>query len=262
MGNICQMLYDCKKPYPVIFEPNIDLEKTAYKEIADREIINGEKLIVKFKFIEYDEENQLKDDSPIDLEVIHVEEVDSTMPASRQHIDEGNKLPFIYTTKIQKQGKGKGARKWAGSIRGNIYTSSSIPIKMVKNEVNSNDLLVKVTAISIIQKLREYSDQFYLKYPNDIICIEKRKLGGIIVELYKDFYIIGFGINIVGKPEQSEIRKEGLSPCFVNEHIPENKKKPEALDLSIEITKQIICNLRKSGDEIEKLFEKYVKKDI
>ena len=107
MGNICQMLYDCKKPYPVIFEPNIDLEKTAYKEIADREIINGEKLIVKFKIIEYDEENQLKDDSPIDLEVIHVEEVDITMPASRQHIDEGNKLPFIYTTKIQNKGKEK-----------------------------------------------------------------------------------------------------------------------------------------------------------
>ena len=171
-------------------------------------------MIVKFRIIEYDEENQLKDNSPIDLEVIHVDKIDSTMPASRQYIDEGNKLPFIYTTKIQTQGKGKGARKWAGSIVGNIYTSSSIPIKMVKNEMNSNDLLVKVTAISIIQKLREYSSQFYLKYPNDIICIEKRKLGGIIVELYKDFHIIGFGINIVKKPDESEIRKEGLSSMF------------------------------------------------
>lgn len=241
---------------------DMDLENIPYKEIADREIINSEKLIVKFKIIEYGEENQLKENSPIDLEVIHVDTIDSTMPASRQYIDQGNKLPFIYTTKIQTQGKGKGARKWAGSIVGNIYTSCSIPIKMVKKDVNSNDLLVKVTAISIIQKLRNYSDQFYLKYPNDIICIEKRKLGGIIVELYKDFYIIGFGINIVNKPEQSEIRKEGLSPCFVNQHIPENKKKPDALELSIEITKQIIYNLRKTGDDIEKLFEKYVKKDL
>ena len=101
-----------------------------------------------------------------------------------------------------------------------------------------------------------------MKYPTDIICIEKRKLGGIIVEIYKDSYIIGFGINIIDKPEQSEIRKEGLSPCFVKEHLPENKKKPDAFELSIEITKQIIYNLRKTGDEIEKLFEKYVKKDI
>ena len=262
MGNLCQILLDCQKPNQDIYGTNMDIEKIVYKEIADREIINSEKLIVKFKIIEYDEENHIKDDSPIDLEVIHVDKIDSTMPASRQYIDEGNKLPFIYTTKIQTQGKGKGERKWAGSIVGNIYTSTSIPIKMVKNEVNSNDLLVKVTAISIIQKLRNYSNQFYLKYPNDIICIEKRKLGGIIVELYKDFYIIGFGINIVGKPEQSEIRKEGLSPCFVNEHIPKNNKRPDALELSIEITKQIIYNLRKTGDEIEQLFEKYVKKDI
>ena len=104
--------------------------------------------------------------------------------------------------------------------------------KLEKNHiVDPNDIIVKITAISIIQQLRRYSKDFYLKYPNDIICIEKRKLGGIIVELYKDFYIIGFGINIVGKPEQSEIRKEGLSPCFVNEHIPENKKKPEGIHL-------------------------------
>ena len=45
-----------------------------------------------------------------------------------------------------------------------------------------------------------------MKAPNDIICIEKRKLGGIIVELYKNFYIIGFGVNIVKKPDENEIR--------------------------------------------------------
>ena len=200
-----------------------------YKEIGDRKIINSEKLIVIFIIMEYDEKNQLKDNSPIVLEVIHVDKIGSTMHASRQYIDEGNQLPFIYTTKIQTQGKGKRARKWAGSIEGNICTSSSIPIKMVKNEFSSNDKLVKITAISIIQKLREYSNEFYLNYPNDIICIEERKLGGIIVELYKDFYIIGFRINIVDKPEQSEKRKEGLSPCFVNKHISENKKKPDPL---------------------------------
>ena len=132
---------------------------------------------------------------------------------------------------------------------------------MIKNEINSNEVLVKITAFSIIQKLRDYSkDQFFLKYQNDIICVDKRKLDGIIVELYKDFYIIGFGINIVKKPEQNEIRKEGLSPCCVNDHLSKDGKKPEALDLSIEITKQIIYNLKFSREEIDNLFDKYVKK--
>ena len=43
------------------------------------------------------------------------------------------------------------------SIYGKIYTLSSIPINMIKNEINSNEILVKITTISIIQNLRDYS---------------------------------------------------------------------------------------------------------
>ena len=249
MGHICSK--------PEISDAEMTFQP--FKNMGKREIISDEKFIVKFQIIENEIQNS-KNIKPIELEVIHVDTIDSTMPASREYIDQGNKLPFIYNTVIQTQGKGKGARKWAGSISGNIYTSSSIPINMIKNEINANDIIVKITAISIIQQLRRYSKDFYLKYPNDIICVDRRKIGGIIAEYYKDFCIIGFGINIVDKPEQSEIRKEGLSPCFVNEHL-QNKTGPTALDLSIEITKQIICNLTKSKDEVEALFEKYVKKE-
>lgn len=227
-------------------------------EIMDRQKINDEKLIIKFKI--NDNNETTTNNSPIVLEVIHVNSCDSTMTTSREYIDKGNELPFIYNTVYQTQGRGKGARKWAGSIPGNIYTSSCIPNNMIKNELNSNDIIVKITAISIIQQLRKYSDQFFLKYPNDIICIDRRKLGGILVESYKDFYIIGFGINIVNKPEQSEIRQGGLLPCFVNEHLSEPKKRPEALDLSIEITKQIIYNLRETMEGINNLFNQYVEK--
>ena len=250
MGHICSK--------PEISDAEMTFQP--FKNIGKREIISDEKFIVKFQIIENEIQNS-KNIKPIELEIIHVDTIDSTMPASREYIDQGNKLPFIYNTVIQTQGKGKGARKWAGSISGNIYTSSSIPINMIKNEINANDIIVKITAISIIQQLRRYSKDFYLKYPNDIICVDRRKIGGIIAEYYKDFCIIGFGINIVDKPEQSEIRKEGLSPCFVNEHL-QNKTGPTALDLSIEITKQIICNLTKSKDEVETLFEKYVKKEV
>ena len=237
------------------YDPELEIT-SPYIDIGEREIINDTKFRVKFRFIEDNKNN-----SPIILEVIHVNEIDSTMPASRKYIDEGNKLPFIYNTIIQTQGRGKGGRKWAGSIAGNIYTSSSIPINMIKNEINSNDIIVKITAISIIEQLKKFSyNQFFLKYPNDIICVDKCKMGGIIAEYYKDFCIIGFGINIVDKPEKSEIRKEGLSPCFVNAHLLNNEKKPQALELSIEITKQIICNLRKSLEEINHLFDKYVLK--
>ena len=234
--------------------------KSKFVEIK-REIIN-QKFKIYFQLIEKDE-IAFKNNYDIIMEVIHVETVGSTMPSSREYIDEGNKLPFIYNAVIQTAGKGKGQRKWAGSIPGNIYTSSCIPLSMIKNELNNNDIIVKITAISIIQQLTMFvQNEFFLKYPNDIICKDKRKLGGIISENYKDFCIIGFGINIVDKPEQDQIRKEGLSPCYVNAHIPYGHDKPNALELSIEITKQIIYNLKFTKSEIDQLFKEYIKSDL
>lgn len=231
-----------------------------FKEVERVPIEEPNKFLVKFVLLGTIMINSTN--TPIEMEVIHVDTIDSTMPASREYIDQGNKLPFIYNTKIQTHGKGKGDRKWAGSIEGNIYTSSSIPTNMIKNELNANDVLVKITAISIIQQLRTFDkNEFFLKYPNDILCKDKKKLGGIIAEHYKDFCIIGFGINIVDKPEQNEIRKEGLQPCYVNAHLSKLKKKPDALELSIEITKQIIYNLGLTRKEIDELFEKYIKKE-
>ena len=246
MGNI---LEKCRK---INIVPSI-------KEFR-REEINDEKFKIFMEFDENGEISILK--PPIILEVIHVETIDSTMPASREYIDKGNKDPFIYNTVIQTAGKGKGPRKWIGSIKGNIYTSSCIPLSMIRNELNENDTIVKITAISIIQQLTKIKKgEFFLKYPNDILCKEKRKLGGIIAENYKDFCIIGFGINIVDKPDDDQIRKQGLSPCFVNAHLNDEDKKPNALDLSIEVTKQILCNLKLKTNEINELFEKYIIKD-
>ena len=197
------------------------------------------------------------EDKEINLEVIHVSIIDSTMPSSRKYIDEGNKLPFIYNTDIQTSGTGKGKRKWAGLIKGNLYTSTCIPISMIKNEINNNDVLVKITAISIYQEIIKLAEkEFYLKYPNDIICKDKKKIGGIIVENYKDFIIIGFGINIVDKPD--DIRKGGLPACFIKEHLPEDRQPPTALDLSIQITKRIFSNINLNEEEVLQLFEKCI----
>ncbi len=200
------------------------------------------------------------EDKKINLEVIHVSIIESTMPSSRKYIDEGNKLPFIYNTDIQTAGTGKGKRKWAGLIKGNIYTSTCIPISMIKNEINNNDVLVKITAISIYQEIIKFAEkEFYLKYPNDIICKDKKKIGGIIVEYYKDFIIIGFGINIVDKPD--DIRKGGLPACFIKEHLPADKQPPTPLDLSIQISKRIFSNINLNEEEVLQLFEKCIKKE-
>ena len=193
---------------------------------------------------------------------MHISEVESTMPGSEQFINAGNNLPFIFNAEIQTKGRGKGNRKWAGGTKGNLYTSTGIPMSILKNEINNKDMIVKITVVSIVQELAKYNEkEIHLKYPNDIVCIENKKMGGVLVQEYKDFYIIGFGINIIEKPDKSLIRKEGLLPCCLKDHI-KNKEIPTPLDLSIAITKRIIYNINLTEEEIEKLFEEFMKKPL
>ena len=242
------------------FDEPITIEEKVRIQNKGKENVDDTKYILSFHLYE---EDGIKISNPdIQLEVIHVESINSTMPASREYIDGGNKLPFIYNTAIQTAGKGKGNRKWAGSIKGNLYTSVGIPLSYIKNELNNNDIIVKITAISIMEELNRYTkDQYFLKYPNDIICKDKNKIGGIIAEEYKDFYIIGFGLNVIEKPDKSSIRVSGLDPCCIKEHFPKKGKLPTALELSEEITKNILYNLNLSCDDVNTLYNNYMKED-
>ncbi len=92
----------------------------------------------------------------------------------------------------------------AGSIKGNIYTSSSIPTTYYLFLINITLNFEKNVFFFIVQQLRVFDkDEFFLKYPNDILCKDKKNLGSIISQNYKDFCIIGFGLNIIDKPEQT-----------------------------------------------------------
>jgi hypothetical protein len=223
-----------------------------------KEFIYGERYKLYFNLKEI--ENTM--DQEITADVIHISEIDSTMPGSEKFIDAGNKLPFIYNSIIQTAGKGKGNRKWAGGIKGNLYTSTGIPMKLLKNEINNKDTVVKLTVISILQELIKYNkEEIFLKYPNDIVCKENKKMGGVLVQEYKDFYIIGFGINLIEKPDQSLIRVNGLPPCCLKDHI-RNQDMPTALDLSIAISKRILFNINLTEEELNTLFEGFIQKNV
>ena len=253
----------CTNEKSVVVKEN----KRENKEDENKGKENNEPEKLEFKEEKYKKTFKLEEknginisNKEIEIEIIHVNTIGSTMPASQAYIDKGAKLPFIYNTDIQTEGVGKGGRKWTSSILGNVYTSTCIPINMIKNELNDNDILVKITAISIYEQIIKYSkNEFFLKYPNDIICKDKKKLGGILVQFYKDFVNIGFGINIVDKPDQ--VRKGGLLPCCIKEHLPEGIETPNPLELSIEITKNIFFNLNLTSEEVLKLFESYINKN-
>ena len=70
----------------------IGLKESLIKEIKREEIENN-KFILHFQIQEENEANEMPD--PIEIEIIHVENIDSTMPASIIQIKEINYLLYI-----------------------------------------------------------------------------------------------------------------------------------------------------------------------
>lgn len=246
MGNCCE-------------KKNIIIKKITFNKFFEDEHLdeiqiisqnqNGKsKYIINFKPIP---------SQKIKLTIFHSAIKINTNSESIEIINKGNFFPFIYNTDIQLPGKGN-ERNWAGCIKGNVYTTTCIPFHMIIDDINDNNIIVKVVSISIYEILSEYiNDKIFLKYPNNILCKDKKKIGGIIVEDYKKFILILFGLNIVDKPAMDKIGNNEIYPCFLKEHMKNNIEVPSALKISIDITKKIFYNLNLSGDEIFELYNKY-----
>ena len=191
----------------------------------------------------------------IKFEVIHEGIIESTIPSSNQMIDEGKQENFLLNCDEQTHGRGSGNRKWA-SQRGNALTTLNIKeIYMPKDTLKLTPFLI---AISVCENLNKIArDKFVIKWPNDILCKDLYKIGGILVDKYKNFYQLSFGINLIQCPEASEIRKGGRIACKLENH---SDNKPNPLDFSILLCKDI-CEKLKTYD-CKKIIEEWKKNAV
>lgn len=191
----------------------------------------------------------------ISFEVIHEGIIESTIPLSNKMIDEGKKENFLLNCDEQTHGRGSGNRKWA-SQRGNALTTLNINEKYMPKE--TLNLIPFLIANSICENLNKISkDKFMIKWPNDILCKDKYKICGILVDKYKDFYQLSFGINLVQCPDSSQIREGGRTACKLENH---SDNKPNPLDFSILLCKDI-CHKLKTYD-CKKIIDEWKKNAI
>ena len=110
-------------------------------------------------------------------------------------IDEGKQENFLLNCDEQTNGRGSGNRKWA-SQRENALTTLNIKENYLKKETLK--LTSFLIAISIVENLNKISlDKFMIKWPNDILCKDKYKVCGILVDKYKNFFQLSFGLNFI-----------------------------------------------------------------
>ena len=186
-----------------------------------------------------------------EFEIIHKEKVTSTMPESNNYIDQLNlPKPFILNAREQTAGKGQGNRQWKSSIIGNVCTTTCVPEHLIPEQLRNIQIFNKIVSLSIINELNKYEKGcFFVKQPNDILCKDSYKMGGILIKPYNHFYTIGFGVNLVGKPEDDQMREGGKKPCFLGEHIQDKSKIPIALDFSVNVSYSILWYLEQNKSE-------------
>lgn len=142
-----------------------------------------------------------------------IESVDSTNRLARCRAGRGAGHGTAIAAHVQTAGRGRLGRVWS-SIPGNLHLSVVLRRPWTGLE------LPWVTLASGVAVIDAIGGAFRLKWPNDLLDQEDRKLGGILAEAewrsgVLDYVVVGVGMNVAGHPpglDATCLWDHGLSP--------------------------------------------------
>ena len=145
--------------------------------------------------------DKIKDNLRTDIigrEIVTLERTVSAMDTAKQMLKEGAIEGTTIFVEEQTRGRGRTGREWfCKSGKGLLLTVVLRPAI----QPESSYILMVFTAVAIVQTIRDmFKLPVEIDWPNDIV-INKKKLGGIIVETQDHTdqsknYIVGIGINV------------------------------------------------------------------
>jgi len=102
----------------------------------------------------------------------------------------------------QIKGRGRLDREWI-SPAGGLYFSAVFK--------NRNDISL-LAGVAVAKTLQEFGINAKIKWPNDIIVGEK-KIAGILVEIFREYAIVGVGVNMKEPPlpTATSVSEQGMS---------------------------------------------------
>lgn len=160
-------------------------------------------------------------------ELIFLDETTSTF-------DETNALTCknggVVCTRKQTGGRGRLGRKWI-SENGGIYFSILLS---AKDGCDNLQKITSVCALGVLEALKKYTP-CKIKWPNDIISDNGKKLCGILTKLKTEndmisYLDVGIGINANMTEFPSELKYASSLRIILKEYIDENRLFTEVLD--------------------------------
>lgn len=147
----------------------------------------------------------LFEDTKLKWEVSLLESCRSTMIEARSllpKVDENS--PGLIISERQTDGRGRQGRVWE-SADGNLYMSLVFRLSVPVHRTVGFSLVV---GLGIAEELDEVGCQAKLKWPNDILMDDGRKLAGILIEIVEEggqtYLVTGIGVNVQSRPDIPE----------------------------------------------------------
>ncbi len=131
----------------------------------------------------------------IDKNIFFVEKTSSTMNEARTLIKRDCESFAAVYAGVQTEGRGRFEnRRWEAGELENLTTSIIIRESDFNISANLIPIMVAFSLSKFISTIISDS-HIKIKWPNDIL-IDHKKISGIIIERFKDYYIIGIGLNL------------------------------------------------------------------
>ncbi|MGB6083579.1 biotin--[acetyl-CoA-carboxylase] ligase [Moheibacter sp.] len=130
------------------------------------------------------------------MEIYHFESLPSTNSKLLELSKKNAKSWTVVSTFEQTAGKGYSGNQWTSEPNKNIAVSV-----LIKSELNYSELIYfnQWLCNTVAEYLKRFSDEVYVKWPNDII-IHNKKVCGILIETHRSEsqlnIISGIGVNV------------------------------------------------------------------
>jgi BirA family biotin operon repressor/biotin-[acetyl-CoA-carboxylase] ligase len=133
------------------------------------------------------------------LDILFVDEVDSTMSEAQRLLEAGHTPEFAVVAKRQTAGRGRLQRNWI-TPEGNLSLTITSPWQPGRADGSTIALITGLAVQKAVQAVVRDQAAVTIKWPNDVL-IDGGKVCGILIEACVTVLNIGIGINIASRPE-------------------------------------------------------------
>ena len=152
-----------------------------------------------------------------EIEIIILDEIDSTNNEAQRILDHKNNFPLWIIANEQTSGRGRKNRYWV-SQKGNFMGTFILEHEIEKQYIPHLSFVTSLALKKTIEDLNSGMTDIFLKWPNDII-INDSKCAGILIESLrsnnnKEYLAIGIGVNLIKHPLNSSFKATSLKEEF------------------------------------------------